>query len=155
MYKYTANSVEAFITIFNGLSRTESDLWFRGQPSAEYQLVPNLLRYKNKIMPENEDEKLLAKYTKSIEYVIPSFEIALSEFKRKAHGFIDHSPKNDFEWMFIMQHYGMLTKLLDWSTNALVGLYFAIPEINDNGTYTITDEEEHESIERFNDTGYS
>ena len=50
----------------------------------------------------------------------------LDEFKRKAVGFISKQPRNDFEWLFIMQHYGAPTRLLDWSTNALVALYFAL-----------------------------
>lgn len=53
-------------------------------------------------------------------------ERMLDDFKRKAVNFIKCEPKNDFEWLFIMRHYGVPTRLLDWSTNALVALYFAL-----------------------------
>jgi hypothetical protein len=35
-------------------------------------------------------------------------------------------PQNDWEHLFAMQHYGMPTRLLDWSENLLVAAYFAL-----------------------------
>ena len=130
-------------------------IWFRGQPNANYKLTPNLLRNKKEIEPENEDEKIIKKYTKEVIYKTPSFEDALSEFKRKAYGFLKQLPENDFHWMFIMQHYGAPTKLLDWTTNALVGLYFSIPEVDDSGQFRTFKGSSEENLEEFNSTGYS
>jgi hypothetical protein len=58
----------------------------------------------------------------------PPKEIALvNEFRQNANFLLDkHTPGNDFEWLFLMQHYGVPTRLLDWSESPLVSLYFAV-----------------------------
>lgn len=83
-------------------------IWFRGQSSAEWSLLPGLYRPGNH--PDDED----------------SFRDA---FRLRAHPYLSevtYRPADDWDWYFLMQHYGLPTRLLDWSESALVALLFAV-----------------------------
>lgn len=86
-------------------------LLYRGQNSASWELKPKLFRNS---MPL--DFSSINDYEKWL----------LKEFKRKAYPYLETKPNNDWEWLALGQHHGLATRLLDWTTNPLVALFFAV-----------------------------
>ena len=100
------NSVADYVTALRALGAAGLDrpFWFRGHRSSAYRLWPSGLRvdsYRN------------------------NQEIMLKRFMQDAQNFLIEAPTNSWEWLFLAQHHGVPTRLLDWSENALVALYFA------------------------------
>jgi hypothetical protein len=81
----------------------ELTLWYRGQRCAEWHLTPSEYRYP----------------------LLDAEEIR-SEFMLKARELVRSAPATDWEWYFLMQHYGLPTRLLDWTAGSLIGLHFAL-----------------------------
>ncbi len=84
----------------------------RGQ-SKDYPLLPSALRV---------DDSGNRKYSKR---VIRSF---LEQFKINSYQYMDTpwALKNEIEWMLYAQHYGIPTKLMDFTTSHVISLLFAV-----------------------------
>jgi FRG domain len=81
---------------------------FRGQLD-NHPLLPKLFRGTNTPSLVREAEgKMLAFLRQAAPHLAPS------------------RPENDWDWLSLGQHYGMSTRMSDWSANPLVALFFAV-----------------------------
>lgn len=90
---------------------------FRGVSSEKHLLIPAIGR-----CPPVENRKLT-----TIESRL------FRRFKERSLPHLQFVPRDDWEWLGVAQHFGLPTRLLDWTTNPLVAAYFAVErDVEDN-----------------------
>lgn len=117
--KYGFRSLDEIVEF----SSSQNDFWFRGHSKPYGTLIPSVYRglYKDAydkecVSPRRPLGTLLAEY-----YLYNNFKRIAPSFTKKLPATGDY-----LEWLSLMQHHGVPTRLLDWTTNILVAAYFAV-----------------------------
>lgn len=120
-------SLNEYTLLVNELASSGSDLiLFRGQTNDD-ELLPGIGR---KIKDEH-GNFVSPKILKDTE------QSMLDLFHKRLPNYIETSFANSWDLLAIAQHHGMATRLLDWTQNPLIALWFACSSSFISGNYSV------------------
>ncbi len=108
--------IESVADLLTNLARDAPGDWiFRGHTLWSWELCAGIHRVVGEVDARTYEKRLLG------------------EFKRKARAFLPNPPTSEWEWIILAQHFGLPTRLLDWTENPLVALFFVVRDGNPSG----------------------
>jgi hypothetical protein len=111
LQEITVESLRDFTEQVETRMGTSERLWYRGCGATSYRLQPSLFRH-----PTVDD----------IDGLLNKERNFLISFRHRSLPYLTSLPGNDLEWLFLMQHHSVPTRLLDWTENPYIALFFAL-----------------------------
>ncbi|MBR5712033.1 MAG: FRG domain-containing protein [Lachnospiraceae bacterium] len=102
----TIDELLQFAKALSARHGSNAQLWYRGEENSALTLVPSIQRSERRL----EMERFLS-----------------NDFYVRAMQIFNNPPaKHDYaHWVALMQHYGLPTRILDWSRSPLIAVFFA------------------------------
>ena len=111
-------SLEGFFSelleLTKNVDQTKYEIFYRGHENTDYQLVPNLLRDNSTKNPNGQ----------AVKDIVNNEHLAFRDIVEKQPSEFAQC-NSAIEYLVKMQHFGLKTRLLDITSNALIALYFA------------------------------
>lgn len=122
----TLNQVEvaSIAQFMEFVERQNAVRWYRGCGDSSYKLQPSLYRHPTLTDAQallNQEVELIKRFRQRS---IPHLAAPLGT--------------DDLDVLFLMQHFGVPTRLLDWSENPYIALYFALTTAKRDSTGAVT-----------------
>lgn len=99
-------------------------LWFRGMSDTDYSLIPSLVRQGIRVKRDDFPGDYSALHYAE--------DIRTQHYIAKNYHFFSNPPASRVEWLEVMQHHRMNTRVLDWSESSVHSLIFAIEPFLNN-----------------------
>jgi len=118
---HTIGNFKELFDVFEG-AKIGQTMVYRGMTDSSYELKTSLGRC----------EPIYGKTILQLEKRI------MKLFKESSISYLENKPENELEWLAIAQHFGLPTRLLDWSYNPLIATFFAVEKKEDSDSVIYT-----------------
>ncbi|WP_271078211.1 FRG domain-containing protein [Aurantiacibacter sp. MUD61] len=117
MPKIQADEPESLSELLTSVEAYQAErevVWYRGVNNVAHDLTPSIIR-----LTKKPTEKEVVELESAI----------FSAFSQRSPPFVEKDFPTSWRTLFFMQHYGIPTRLLDWSESPFVALYFALSNV--------------------------